>query len=120
MNQSVQAANTVEKPTSTMYSKLIAVNKRIDPKLFVASDKNTLNQYFDKVFLRNNTTEDICNAIAAISGTDPVSKPKASTCVYVIDSDIIMHEDHHYWLTTCLYGGLIDCSHSHPLRLHLG
>ena len=86
MNSIVQASPAATQVASssehTMYAKLLSSGKHLHPANFVTSDRATFDRYFDKVYTKNKRTGDICNAVAALSGLEPVKKSEASLFMY--------------------------------------
>ena len=86
MNSIVQASPAATQVASgsehTMYAKLLSSGKHLNHANFVPDDKATFDKYLDKVYIKNKRTGDICNAVAALSGLEPVKKSEASLFMY--------------------------------------
>ena len=60
------------------YQTLVPVNTLIDKDQFKDKDREVIGQYWDKTFTRNNTSEEIYDAIACKGGSqDVVAKETA-------------------------------------------
>ncbi len=80
--QAAAATQVASGSGNTMYAKLLSSGKHLNPANFVTSDRATFDRYFEKVYIKENRTGDICNALAALSGLEPVAKKEASLFMY--------------------------------------